>query len=184
VVSLSLALLAAGVASPLDPRVAAEIDGARADGLPTRALISKAREGAAKDVSADRVVEAVAGMADDLRRARVSLGSTHPEALEPAARALGSGLREADVWRLAIGPRGAEALTAAADLEERGFSPAVAVATASLVNEVGELRLGAFEVSALQLWRSGVAPAEIPDRLRAAAAAGAFLGSSPEQATP
>jgi hypothetical protein len=59
--------------------VAALVDSARAEGLPTEPIIDKALEGTTKRASSDRIVAALRTLSVDLRTARAALGPAAPE---------------------------------------------------------------------------------------------------------
>ncbi|HZM25899.1 MAG TPA: hypothetical protein VFB89_00925 [Gemmatimonadales bacterium] len=67
----------------LDPTtravVAALVDSARAEGLPTEPIVDKALEGTTKRASSDRIVAALRTLSTDLRLARGALGRTAPD---------------------------------------------------------------------------------------------------------
>lgn len=105
--ALSAALLPAQEAAlqqRLDARTAAEvgavIDSARAAGLPTRPLVSKALEGASKRAPGPRIVAAVRTLAGELRTARTVLGAVSETELDAAASALHLGVRQRDLATL------------------------------------------------------------------------------------
>jgi hypothetical protein len=85
----------------LDPetavRVSAVLDSARAAGLPTRPLVSKALEGASKGAPGIRIVAAVSRLAGQLRVARDVLGPASEPELDAAASALILGVRRSDL---------------------------------------------------------------------------------------
>jgi len=81
----------------LDPgtyvTVEATLDSAAAQGVPTRPLVAKALEGAAKQAPGDRIVLAVRSLAADLSGARRALGAEADEAsLVAGAAALRAGV--------------------------------------------------------------------------------------------
>jgi hypothetical protein len=103
---------------------------ARADGLPTEPLIQKALEGGAKHASADEIVAAVGGAANQLRVARALLElavvSRPPEPSEvtAVAAALARGVETDQAERLSAALPGepmGPALHAVADLVGHGF---------------------------------------------------------------
>ncbi|HVH67460.1 MAG TPA: hypothetical protein VM716_06295 [Gemmatimonadales bacterium] len=74
------------------PIVAALVDSARSNGLPTEPLVQRALEGATKRAAADVISAAVRRLAADLSRAREALGSgASPAELVAGAAALRSG---------------------------------------------------------------------------------------------
>jgi len=89
----------------LDPdtraRVAVIVDSARAVGLPGEPLIHRALEGAMKNATGDRIVDAVRRLAGDLGMARDALGTkaTTPE-LEAGVAALRAGATPAVLTRM------------------------------------------------------------------------------------
>ena len=73
-------------------RVEAALGSARAEGLPTEPLVQKALEGASKGAPGPRIVDAVASVLADLRRAREALGvAAEEDDLVAAAAALRAG---------------------------------------------------------------------------------------------
>jgi hypothetical protein len=89
----------------LDPAtraaVAAIVDSARADKLPTEPLVLKALEGASKQAPGPRIVAAVRLLAQELTEARTALGpSSVPAELTAAAGALRAGATRADLASL------------------------------------------------------------------------------------
>ena len=83
------------------PIVTALVDSARAAALPTEPLVQRAREGATKRATADRIVAAVRRLALDLSHARDALGPmTSPPELSAAAAALRAGAPPATLTEL------------------------------------------------------------------------------------
>ena len=77
----------------LRERVDRIVDSARAQRLPTEPLYSKAAEGVLKGADEGRIVQAVAGLAHDLRDARVAIGTSASDAeLVAAASVIHSGM--------------------------------------------------------------------------------------------
>jgi hypothetical protein len=107
--------------------VAAELDSARAAGLPVDPLIARALEGASKNAPGARIVAAVHRLATDLATARRALGdaSTTTE-LEAGASALRAGVDAIALAELRrVRPRHALTVPLAvlADLVARGVPP-------------------------------------------------------------
>lgn len=95
----------ARLSARLDAGTAAEVqrlvDAARADGLPTEPLISKALEGEAKGASPERIVAAVRAQSAALGEARAALGTTSSEAeMVAGAGALLAGVPRDSLARL------------------------------------------------------------------------------------
>ncbi|HUF30138.1 MAG TPA: hypothetical protein VMM77_05680 [Gemmatimonadaceae bacterium] len=91
-------------------RVGAIVDSARAAGLPTRPLTSKALEGASKGAPGARIIAAVSRLAQGLRSARDVLGPSTDAELDAAASALMLGVRAEEVAAVR-GARSGERLT-------------------------------------------------------------------------
>jgi hypothetical protein len=125
--------------------VSALLDSARADGIPTQPMISKALEGASKGADGARIVAAVRRLGGELRLARQSLGAASTVAeLDAGASAIHSGVDPRELTRLrAARPR--QPLTIPlgmlADLVARGVpadsasSAALALARSSMRDE-------------------------------------------------
>lgn len=116
------------LAARLGPEVAASIsaltDSARAEGLPVEPLVQRALEGATKGASGPRILAAVSGLRDRLRRARSALGPGSEESeLVAGAAALYVGA-DATTLRELRASRGGERVTVPlvvlADLVQRG----------------------------------------------------------------
>jgi len=91
--------------SAFDARTAAELrrllDESRAAGLPEGPLINRARQGAARRVSGDRVVALVRAHADSMRAARTALGArASADELDAGASALHAGASRAVLRRM------------------------------------------------------------------------------------
>jgi hypothetical protein len=102
--ALGLLLRFPAAAAAQEPRLEARLDSAtragveaalvsaRAEGLPTEPLVQKALEGASKGAPGPRIVDAVATVLADLRRAREALGvAAAADDLVAAAAALRAG---------------------------------------------------------------------------------------------
>ena len=113
------------------------LDSARARGLPTNPLTSKAAEGVLKGADSARIVSAVRKLFDELDSARKTLGPSAPSAeLVAAASALHAGVTSAQlahVAQLGSGPGKSERLVmplvVLADLVARRVSADVAVSS-------------------------------------------------------
>jgi hypothetical protein len=138
----------------LDPGTAAEVerlvDTARADGLPTEPLVSKALEGEAKGASSERIVAAVRAQLTALSEARAALGRTSSEAeMVAGAGALLAGVPRDSLARLRQSRPGKSLvvpLVVLADLVARKV-PGEAAATAVLA----VARAGAGDTELLRL---------------------------------
>jgi hypothetical protein len=87
--------LAQRFSEPVAARLAASIDSAAHDGLPTEPLVLRALEGQAKGASEDQIVAALSRLRGALRTARETLGPGAPSAeLTTAAAALQAGVPE------------------------------------------------------------------------------------------
>lgn len=171
-VVLALALGAAQPASSqavkLDSALAAALaptlDAARTDGLPDAPLFAKAQEGVLKRAPRERIVGAVAALADRMRAAR---GELAPNATDheiiAGAEALAVGvsgqvLRTVRLYR----PRGTAAmpLEVIAHLAWRGVRPdqAADAITRAVVGGATTAQLVALDASVRQDVESGVAP--------------------------
>lgn len=116
------------LAARLGPEVAASIsaltDSARAEGLPVEPLVQRALEGATKGAGGPRILAAVSGLRDRLRRARSALGPGSEESeLVAGAAALYVGADPTTLRELRAS-RGGERVTVPlvvlADLVQRG----------------------------------------------------------------
>jgi hypothetical protein len=167
--------LALGVTAPLaaqsvrlDSVLAAELavtlDAARTDGLPQGPLLAKAQEGVLKRAPRERIVAAVASLADRMRAARAELApnATDHEIIA-GAEALAVGvpgtvLRTIRQHR----PRGTAAmpLEVIAHLAWRGVRPdeAADAITRSVIGGATAAQLVALDASVRQDVESGVAP--------------------------
>jgi len=89
------------LAPAIRDQVAAVVDSARRDALPTLPLIEKALEGTSKRASDQAILTVVRAVADALRVARAALGAQcTPDELAAAAVALRAGARAADLAAL------------------------------------------------------------------------------------
>ncbi|MDQ8150665.1 MAG: hypothetical protein P3A30_03625 [Gemmatimonadota bacterium] len=193
--TLSIALLLTGLmvptatfaSSPLEPTVAAAIDGVAASGLPTEPLVQKAREGAAKRVPAAVVVAAVQELGRQMQRAADTLGprAQGPDraaVLSAGAAALAAGVSPGSLERLAAQPveARAAALRALGDLVSMGLPEDASV---RLVERTCAAQGGAVGVNELSstvagLLGQGMSPSQVAERLSGQASGGA-PGSPP-----
>lgn len=133
-----------GQVSPTAPQLPANIevvvnrllDSARARGLPTGPLTSKAAEGVLKGADSARIVTAVRKLLDEMDAARSTLGPSAPSAeLVAAASALHAGVTPSQLAHVAElgGPAKSDRLVmplvVLADLVARRVSPDVAVSS-------------------------------------------------------
>ena len=131
--------------SPLDPATSAEVakilDAARADGLPTGPLKSKALEGAAKGSPPARIVAVVRAHAGALAEARAALGASSGDAeLEAGAVALLAGVPSDSLARLRAARPGRSIvvpLVVMADLIARRVPPTAAATSVLLASRAG-----------------------------------------------
>ena len=111
---------------PVASRLAATIDSAEHEGLPTEPLVLRALEGQAKGASTDQIVGALGRLRNALRTARVTLGpDAEPVELTTAAAALQAGVPEsrlAELHQLRGGMSVSAPLGAYLDLIARGAS--------------------------------------------------------------
>lgn len=116
--------LAQRFSEPVAARLAATIDSADHEGLPTEALVLRALEGQAKGASEDQIVAALTRLRGALRTARTTLGPAAPEPeLTTAAAALQAGIPEprlAELHQLRGGMPVTAPLGAYLDLIARG----------------------------------------------------------------
>lgn len=144
----SSATLAAGKPTTpprLDPATAAEVEriveAARADGLPTAPLKSKALEGAAKGSPPARIVAVVRAHAAALAEARTALGVSSASAeLEAGAVALLAGVPPDSLARLRAARPGRSIvvpLVVIADLIARRVPPPAAATSVLLASRAG-----------------------------------------------
>ena len=107
--------------------VAAIVDAARQEGIPTEPLINRALEGASKRAAGDVIVAVVRSWVGDLRRARQALGTSATEAeIDAGAKALRAGVRVQELQRLGqakAGVRYAMALDVMSYVINRGVPP-------------------------------------------------------------
>ena len=99
--------LTARLDPPTAGQVAALVDSAAAERLPTEPLVQKALEGATMGASSERIVRAVGMLRDNLRGARTALGedATEPE-LVAGASSLRAGVPAASLRELRASRRG------------------------------------------------------------------------------
>jgi hypothetical protein len=113
--------------APALVEVTARVDSARAAGLPTEPLVSKALEGASKRADGPRIVASVRRLAVQLGTARQALGRGASETeLTSAAAALSVGVGPDALRRVQAGGRGrplAPAYVALAFLVQQGVAP-------------------------------------------------------------
>jgi hypothetical protein len=113
-------------AAPVAVRLAATIDSAEREGLPTEPMMLRALEGQAKGATPDQIVAALARLGGALRTARTTLGPEAPAPeLTTAAAALQAGvpqLRLAELRQLRGGMPVTAPLGAYLDLIARGAS--------------------------------------------------------------
>ena len=185
----ALAALRTSMSASAYASLTAAINDARRRGLPTEPLITKAQEGAAKNVPGDRIVIAVRLTMDRLERAQVLLrGSVSPTDAEisAVADALQRGVPEDAITRLAAaaGGRASIALSAhaLADLIGHGVPLAIGVEVMNAWRAQGAdpARLKEIPAAVERLVRQGVVPA----RAGAAVAAGIRMGRAPASITP
>ena len=155
ILALAAALLAAGNVHAQSPTLRARLDAttyqsvialldsARAEGLPTQPLESKALEGVSKGAEGARIVSALRRLAGEMRVAREQLGATSTVAeLDAGAAAIRSGIAPSELARLrATRPR--QPLTIPlgmlADLVARGV-PADSASSAALALAQSSMR--------------------------------------------
>lgn len=161
-----LAAQAARIDSALSAALAPTLDAARTDGLPEKPLLAKAQEGVLKRAPRERIVGAVAALADRMRAARAELAPNATEhEIIAGAEALAVGisgqiLRTVRVHR----PRGTAAmpLEVMAHLAWRGVRPdqAADAITRAVAGGATTSQLIALDASVRQDVESGVAPPE------------------------
>ena len=185
----ALAPLRASMSASAYASLTAAVGDARRRGLPTEPLITKAQEGAAKNVPGDRIVVAVRLTSDRLARAQLLLrGNTAPTGTEisAVADALQRGVPEAAITRLAADASGRASIAlsahALADLIGHGVPLAVGVEVMNAWRAQGAdpARLKEIPAAVERLVRQGVVPA----RAGAAVAAGIRMGRAPASITP
>src|SRR5215472_2087056 len=98
--ALVLALLVPAIVVGQTPAVQTIIDSAGRAGLPTRPLVEKALEGAAKGAPEDAIARAVRSLAAALGEARLALGTSTDDELNAGAVALRLGARPQDLKSL------------------------------------------------------------------------------------
>lgn len=93
--------LAGRLSEPARVQVDGILNSARAEGLPTDPLVTRALEGASKGASPQVIVAAVVRLRDELRSARTAFGETaSPAELSTGASALRAGATADDLARL------------------------------------------------------------------------------------
>lgn len=157
---------AARIDSALSAALAPTLDAARTDGLPEKPLLAKAQEGVLKRAARERIVGAVAALADRMRAARAELAPNATEhEIIAGAEALAVGisgqvLRTVRVHR----PRGTAAmpLEVMAHLAWRGVRPdqAADAITRAVAGGATMSQLISLDASVRQDVESGVAPPE------------------------
>lgn len=146
-------------------RIQAIADRAERDGIPSRLVVEKALEGAAKGASPEQVISTLSGYVDQLRAARQLVGAeVRPDVLVSAVEALRRGASREDVRVLAADrpPDLAIALLVLGDLAEEGASGAAArslIQTAVQEGWRGD-RLLSLPGAVRRLVRDGTPPAE------------------------
>lgn len=146
-------------------RIQAIADLAERDGIPSRLVVDKALEGAAKGASPEQVISALSDYVDQLRAARRLVGAeVRPDVLVSAVEALRRGASREDVRTLAAGrpPDLAMALLVLGDLAEEGApGPAARSLIQTAVQEGwrGD-RLLSLSAAVRRLLREGASPAE------------------------
>lgn len=146
-------------------RIQAIADRAERDGIPSRLVVEKALEGAAKGASPEQVISTLSGYVDQLRAARQLVGAeVRPDVLVSAVEALRRGASREDVRVLAADrpPDLAMALLVLGDLAEEGASGAAArslIQTAVQEGWRGD-RLLSLPGAVRRLVRDGTPPAE------------------------
>ncbi|MGQ0639725.1 MAG: hypothetical protein ACT4P6_02990 [Gemmatimonadaceae bacterium] len=150
--------------SALSAALAATLDAARIDGLPESPLFAKAQEGVLKRASRERIVGAVAALADRMRAAR---GELAPNATDheiiAGAEALAVGVSGQVLRTIRLHrPRGTAAmpLEVMAHLAWRGVRPdqAADAITRIVAGGATTAQLVALDASVRQDVESGVAP--------------------------
>lgn len=176
----------------LPPEAARELErtvsAARARGLPTEPLVSKALEGAAKGVPAERILAVVRLRAEQLGRAQALLQgrAASPADVTAVADALQRGVPESTVKALVSGARPDEPVALAAhtlaDLLEAGVpvQAALEVLTAWRSRGANPAELHELPAAVARLVRQGTLPAQAA----AAVAAAVRAGRSPASALP
>jgi hypothetical protein len=146
--------------------VDAMLDSARAQGLPTKQLVSKAQEAVAKHADAAHLLAAVRTVFRDLREARTTLSSkASPDELEAAAAALQAGIPTSALAELQVALRGKPMtvpLVVLADLVTRGVpkeTASSAILQLSMVG-AGDADLLALSHGVQQDILSGAAPGD------------------------
>lgn len=185
----ALATLRASMSATAHASLTTAVRDARQRGLPTAPLITKAQEGAAKNVPGERIVIAVRATADRLGRAQALLrvgGSPTGAEISAVADALQRGVPEEAIIRLSADARGRASVAlsahALADLIGQGVPLAIGVEVMSAWHGRGAdpEKLKEIPASVERLVRQGVVPA----RAGAAVAAGIRIGRAPGSITP
>jgi hypothetical protein len=166
---------------PTRAAVDALLDSARAQGIPTEALVDRALEGAAKGAGGDRIVAAVRRLAGELRTTREALGpESSPAELIAGASALRAGARPTELRELRV-LRTRQPLTVAAavlaDLVAVGVPPdTAAAAVLALAREADDATYIAFRRNVERDVALGASPVAALE-LRLTSAADAFAQS-------
>jgi hypothetical protein len=159
-----LAAQSARLDSALAAALSPTLDAARTDGLPERPLLAKAQEGVLKRAPRERIVGAVAALADRMRAARAELAPSATEhEIIAGAEALAVGIPGQVLRTVRLNrPRGAAAmpLEVMAHLAWRGVRPdqAADAITRMVVGGATTAQLVALDASVKQDVESGVAP--------------------------
>lgn len=167
--------LAGRLPDPVRVQVDSLLDAARADGLPTEALVARALEGAAKGAPPPVIVAAVTRLRDELAVARVAFGAAASSAeLTAGASALRAGATGDDLARLRTRRAGQRLTVAAAvlaDLVATGVPVDTAItAVLALAPSAGDADYIAFRRNVQRDVALGASPAAaLGVRLRAAA---------------
>lgn len=162
--SVPLSAQSARVDSALAAALEPTLDAARTDGLPERPLLAKAQEGVLKRAPRERIVGAVAALADRMRAARAELAPNATEhEMIAGAEALAVGIPGQVLRTVRLNrPRGAAAmpLEVMAHLAWRGVRPdqAADAITRMVMGGATAAQLVALDASVKQDVESGVAP--------------------------
>ncbi len=178
------------IAEPARGQVDSILDEARAQGLPTEALVDRALEGASKDAPSDLIVAAVGRLSGELEVSRDALGAESSEAeIVAGASALRAGAQPDDLSQLRV-LRPEQPVTVAAavlaDLVAVGVPTDTAVAAVlTLATAVEDVEYIAFRRNVERDIALGASPvAALGVRLGAAAAEADFTSQGPRATQP
>lgn len=156
-------------AADLPADLAAVVDAAAAQDLPTSPLEAKAVEGLAKGVPEARIASVLDGLLADLQRSQALVGAGSDDLIYAGARALKAGASDRAVATLAPGPVGERALHSLADLLALGVTEAdaVRVVRVAAASSGASTHTAGLATSVAALVSRGSSPTEAADQVLA-----------------